>query len=72
MLAFGKGYEHGVLEPPETLNAVVIAMPLEDRLRDGHLARDKHGDPVPGREVPESVWDSLRERALKPDAAASV
>lgn len=72
LLAFGKGYEHGVLEPPETLGAVVLAMPLEDRLRDGHLNREMHGDPVPGRDVPDSVWDELRERAVEPTAAPSI
>jgi hypothetical protein len=47
-------------------------MPLEDRLRDGHLNREMHGDPVPGRDVPDSVWDELRERAVEPTAAPSI
>ena len=69
LLAFGKGYEHGLLEPSETMGAIVLAMPLEDRERDGHLNRERNGDPVPGREVPESVWDELRETALEPAGA---
>jgi mannose-6-phosphate isomerase-like protein (cupin superfamily) len=70
LLAFGKGYEHGLLEPSETMGAIVFAMPLEDRERDGHLNRERNGDPVPGRDVPESVWDELRESALEPVPAA--
>ena len=71
LLAFGKGYEHGVLEPTETLAALVLAMPLEDRRRDGHLLRELHGDPVAGREVPESVWEELRSQAYEPAGAAT-
>ena len=71
LLAFGKGYEHGLLEPPETMGALVLAMPLEDRERDGHLNRERNGDPVPGREVPESVWDELREASREPEATVA-
>jgi mannose-6-phosphate isomerase-like protein (cupin superfamily) len=63
LLAFGKGYEHGLLDPEEVMQTIVLAMPLEDRRRDGHLNRERNGDPVPGREIPDSVWDELRERA---------
>jgi mannose-6-phosphate isomerase-like protein (cupin superfamily) len=68
LLAFGKGYEHGLMETGEVMNAIVLAMPLEDQMRDGHLTRERQGDPVPGREVPESVWESLAERSLTPVA----
>lgn len=70
LLAFGKGYEHGLLDPTEAMNAIVLAMPLEDRQRDGHLNRERNGDPVPGRDVPESVWDGLREQAAEPSTVA--
>jgi quercetin dioxygenase-like cupin family protein len=63
LLAFGKGYEHGLLDPPEVMQAIVLAMPVEDRQRDGHLNRERNGDPVPDREIPDSVWDELRARA---------
>jgi quercetin dioxygenase-like cupin family protein len=65
LLAFGKGYEHGLLDPEETMQAIVLAMPLEDRKRDGHLSRERHGDPVHGREVPDSVFEGMR--GLEPD-----
>ena len=70
LLAFGKGYEHGLLDPTEAMNAIVLAMPLEDRQRDGHLNRERNGDPVPGRDIPESVWDGLREQAAEPSTVA--
>jgi mannose-6-phosphate isomerase-like protein (cupin superfamily) len=63
LLAFGKGYEHGLLEPEDVMQGIVLAMPLEDRRRDGHLNRERNGNPVPGREVPDAVWDELREAA---------
>lgn len=64
LLVFGKGYEHGIEELDEAMQAVVMAMPLEDRKRDGHLNREVHGDPSPGREIPESVLDELREQSV--------
>jgi mannose-6-phosphate isomerase-like protein (cupin superfamily) len=64
LLAFGKGYEHGIEELDEAMQAVVMAMPLEDRKRDGHLNREVHGEPVPGREIPESVFDELRAQSV--------
>ncbi|HEY2655656.1 MAG TPA: hypothetical protein VGI55_07690 [Solirubrobacteraceae bacterium] len=63
LLAFGKGYEHGLLDPEEVMQAIVLAMPLEDRKRDGHLNRERNGDPIPGRTIPESVFKQLREQA---------
>jgi uncharacterized cupin superfamily protein len=63
LLAFGKGYEHGLMEIDEVMQAIVFAMPLEDAQRDGHLNRERNGDPVPGREVPAEVFDELAERA---------
>jgi hypothetical protein len=63
LLAAGKGFEHGALEPEEVMSAIVLAMPVEDRVRDGHLNRANNGEPVPGREVPESVWEGLRRQA---------
>lgn len=70
MMAAGKGYEHGVLDPEEQFQAIVLAMPLEDRRRDGHLNRERNGGPTPGREVPDAVWAQLR--AASTGAAASV
>jgi quercetin dioxygenase-like cupin family protein len=64
LLAFGKGYEHGLLDPEEVMGAIVLAMPLEDRERDGHLNRERNGDPVPGREIPDAVFDQLREESV--------
>jgi mannose-6-phosphate isomerase-like protein (cupin superfamily) len=63
LLAFGKGFEHGLLDPEEAMQAIVLAMPLEDAERDGHLSRERNGAPVRGRDVPESVFEALRERA---------
>jgi mannose-6-phosphate isomerase-like protein (cupin superfamily) len=63
LLAAGKGFEHGALEPEEVMSAIVLAMPVEDRVRDGHLNRANNGEPVPGREVPEAVWEGLRRQA---------
>jgi quercetin dioxygenase-like cupin family protein len=63
LLAFGKGYEHGLLGPEEVMQGIVMAMPLEGRKRDGHLNRERNGDPVPGREVPESVFEQLRDKS---------
>lgn len=59
LLAAGKGYEHGAEEMAEVMNGLVIAMPLEDAKRDGHLNRERQGAPTPGREVPQSVWDEI-------------
>lgn len=61
LLAAGKGYEHGALDVEEVMNGLVIAMPLEDAQRDGHLNRERHGDPTPGREVPDEVWAEIDE-----------
>jgi mannose-6-phosphate isomerase-like protein (cupin superfamily) len=60
MMAAGKGFEHGSLNPEEQFQAMVLAMPLEGELRDGHLNQEMHGAPTPGREVPASVWEDLR------------
>jgi mannose-6-phosphate isomerase-like protein (cupin superfamily) len=63
LMAAGKGYEHGALDPEETMNGIVMAMPLEDQERDGHLNRENNGEPVPGREIPDSVWADLDARS---------
>ncbi|HEX3690138.1 MAG TPA: cupin domain-containing protein [Solirubrobacteraceae bacterium] len=63
LLCFGKGYEHGLMEIDEVMQAIVLAMPLEDRERDGHLNRERNGDPVPGRDIPDSVFERLRGQA---------
>lgn len=55
MLAAGMGFEHGVVAPEEHFQAVVMATQLEGQCRDGHLLREKHGDPTPARDVPDSV-----------------
>ncbi len=69
LIAFGKGYEHGLTEPGEVMQAIVLAMPLEDAQRDGHLNRERNGDPVPGREVPVAVFKRLAGRAYATMAA---
>jgi mannose-6-phosphate isomerase-like protein (cupin superfamily) len=69
LLCFGKGYEHGLVELDEVMQAIVLAMPLEDGQRDGHLNRERNGDPVPGRDVPDSVFEQLREQAAAVTAA---
>jgi mannose-6-phosphate isomerase-like protein (cupin superfamily) len=70
LLAAGRGYEHGALAPEEQFQAIVMAMPLEGRMRDGHLNTDRNGAATPGREVPAEVFDALRagqgEPALRP------
>lgn len=58
VMAAGMGYEHGALEPGEQFQAIVFATQLEGAKRNGHLNRETHGAPVPGREVPESVFDN--------------
>ena len=63
LLAFGKGFEHGLLDPEEVMQGIVLAMPLEGAMRDGHLNRERNGDPTPGRDVPLGVFDELRQRA---------
>lgn len=63
MMAAGMGYEHGAENPEEQFQALVMAMPLEGQKRDGHLNREMHGDPTPGREVPQSVFDELQQMA---------
>jgi mannose-6-phosphate isomerase-like protein (cupin superfamily) len=63
LLAAGKGFEHGALVPEEVMQGIVMAMPLEDGKRDGHLNRDNQGAPVPGRDVPESVWEEVDARS---------
>jgi mannose-6-phosphate isomerase-like protein (cupin superfamily) len=63
MLAAGMGFEHGSIAPEEHFEAVVIATQLEGQLRDGHLVRDLHGDPVKNREVPESAMRAFRKSA---------
>jgi quercetin dioxygenase-like cupin family protein len=63
LLAAGKGIPHGALNPEEAMNAVVMAMPLEDAERDGHLNHKNQGEPTIGREVPQHLWDELRERS---------
>jgi mannose-6-phosphate isomerase-like protein (cupin superfamily) len=55
MLAAGMGYEHGAQHPEELFEGVAIATQLEGTGRDGHLLREVHGDPVPGRDVPEEA-----------------
>jgi mannose-6-phosphate isomerase-like protein (cupin superfamily) len=55
MLAAGMGFEHGSTQPEEHFEAVVMAMQLEGRRRDGHLLRDRDGAPVKNRVVPESA-----------------
>jgi mannose-6-phosphate isomerase-like protein (cupin superfamily) len=69
LLAFGKGYEHGLLDPEDVMQAIVLAMPPQGRERDGHLNRERDGAPTPDRDIPESVWESLRERAGEPARA---
>lgn len=64
LLAAGKGIPHGTLDPEEAMNAIVMAMPLEDAKRDGHLNHKNNGEPTIGREVPEKVWDELRARSI--------
>jgi quercetin dioxygenase-like cupin family protein len=59
LMAAGKGYEHGAENVEETMNGLVIAMPLEDAQRDGHLNRERQGAPTPGREVPQEVWGEI-------------
>lgn len=59
LMAGGMGLEHGALDPEQPLSAIVMAMPLEGRGRDGHLNREMHGDPVVGREIPDSEWARL-------------
>jgi mannose-6-phosphate isomerase-like protein (cupin superfamily) len=66
MLAAGMGFEHGSVAPEEHFEAVVIATQLEGQLRDGHLVRDMHGDPVKSRDVPASAMQAH----LKPRTAA--
>jgi mannose-6-phosphate isomerase-like protein (cupin superfamily) len=61
MLAAAMGHEHGVLEPEELFEGVGFATQLEGQMRDGHLLREVHGDPVRGREEPEEL---LRRGAL--------
>jgi mannose-6-phosphate isomerase-like protein (cupin superfamily) len=63
MLAAGMGYEHGAVQPEEHFEAVVIATQLEGQLRDGHLTREMHGEPVRNREVPASALDAFRKPA---------
>jgi mannose-6-phosphate isomerase-like protein (cupin superfamily) len=63
MLAAGMGFEHGSVAPEEHFEAVVIATQLEGQLRDGHLVRDRHGDPVKNRDVPDSAMQSFRKTA---------
>ena len=69
LLAAGAGYEHGALAPEEVMNGIVMAMPLEGQERDGHLNREKNGDPVPKREVPDSVWAELDARSVNANVA---
>lgn len=69
LLAFGKGYEYGLMAPGEVMQAIVLAMPLEDAERDGHLSRGRNGDPVPGRGVPAGVFEKLASRASAAAAA---
>jgi mannose-6-phosphate isomerase-like protein (cupin superfamily) len=64
LLAAGKGIPHGTLAPEETMNGIVMAMPLEDGKRDGHLNHKNQGEPTIGREVPESIWADLRARSI--------
>lgn len=63
LLAAGMGYEHGATAPEEAFSALVLAMPLEGRQRDGHLNRANDGTPTPNRDVPESVYEQLRTSA---------
>jgi hypothetical protein len=69
MLAAGMGYEHGVLDPEEQFEGVGFATQLEGALRDGHLLRDIHGDPVRNREIPEATL--LRGSCASRDARAA-
>jgi mannose-6-phosphate isomerase-like protein (cupin superfamily) len=64
LMAGGMGLEHGVLDPEQALQAIVMATPLEGRKRDGHLDRDKHGVPEVGREIPDSEWKRLDDLAV--------
>lgn len=63
LLAAGKGIAHGALAPEEAMNAIVMAMPLEDGKRDGHLNHRNQGDPTIGRDVPQHLWDALAARS---------
>jgi len=63
-LAAGKGIPHGALDPEEAMNAIVMAMPLEDAKRDGHLNHKNQGEPTIGRDVPQRMWDALRARSI--------
>lgn len=58
MLAAGMGFEHGAIQPEEQFQAVVMATQLEGEMRDGHLLRGPHGDPLPNREVPDEILDN--------------
>lgn len=64
LLAAGKGIPHGALAPEEAMNAIVMAMPLEDGERDGHLNHKNQGEPAIGRDVPETHWEELRARSV--------
>jgi len=60
LMAAGAGLEHGVLNPPQALQAIVMAMPLDvGDCRDGHLVRDKHGAPQIHREMTPEAWAQL-------------
>jgi quercetin dioxygenase-like cupin family protein len=58
MLAAGTGWEHGSTAPEEHFEAIVMAMGLSGQKRDGHLAREMHGEPVKMREVPEALMQA--------------
>lgn len=47
MLATRTGNEHGILEPPETIEGIGFSTTMVRQKRQGHLHRDEHGDPVP-------------------------
>ena len=66
MLAAGMGFEHGSLAPEEHFEAVVMAMQLEGKGRDGHLLRDMHGAPVKNRAVTDAAMQAHRKAALQP------
>jgi mannose-6-phosphate isomerase-like protein (cupin superfamily) len=51
MLATGMGYEHGAPAPTEVVEGVGFTPFLDGQKRFGHLHRDEHGDPVPGRSL---------------------
>ncbi|GAA1466307.1 cupin domain-containing protein [Microbacterium thalassium] len=63
LMAAGKGIPHGTLDTEEVMNGIVMAMPLEDRKRDGHLNHKNQGEPTIGRDVPQQVWDDLAARS---------